>query len=84
MTLNPPSDPQDLGAIVRSFLTNSYCPMMELFTEGFLTSRRMLDEYLMYVPGPAVAGRGSARACPRLTGTRRSERALPSSSPTDV
>ena len=52
VTLNPPSDPHDLGAIVRSFLTNSYLPMLELFTEGFLTSRRMLDEYLMYVSDP--------------------------------
>jgi AcrR family transcriptional regulator len=52
VTLNPPSDPGDLGAIVRNYLTNSYLPMLELFTEGFLTSRRMLDEYLMYVPDP--------------------------------
>lgn len=52
VTLNPPSDPSDLGAIVRGYLTNSYLPMLELFTEGFLTSRRMLDEYLLYVPDP--------------------------------
>lgn len=54
VTLNPPSDPSDLVAIVRSYFTNSYLPMLELFTEGFLTSRRMLDEYLMYVPDPPV------------------------------
>ncbi|PUB27970.1 TetR family transcriptional regulator [Promicromonospora sp. AC04] len=52
VTLSPPSDPADLAAIVRSYLTNSYLPMLELFTEGFLTSRRMLDEYLLYVPDP--------------------------------
>ena len=52
VTLSPPSDPADLVAIVRNYLTNAYLPMMELFTEGFLTSRRMLDEYLMYVPDP--------------------------------
>jgi AcrR family transcriptional regulator len=50
--LTPPSDPADLVAIVRNYFTNTYLPMMELFTEGFLTSRRMLDEYLMYVPDP--------------------------------
>jgi AcrR family transcriptional regulator len=52
VTLNPPSDPGDLVGIVRGYFTKSYLPMMELFTEGFLTSRRMLDEYLMYVPDP--------------------------------
>jgi hypothetical protein len=52
VTLSPPSDPSDLVGIVRGYFTNSYLPMMELFTEGFLTSRRMLDEYLMYVPDP--------------------------------
>lgn len=52
VTLSPPSDPSDLVGIVRGYLTNSYLPMLELFTEGFLTSRRMLDEYLMYVPDP--------------------------------
>ncbi|MFI6425604.1 TetR family transcriptional regulator [Promicromonospora sp. NPDC050880] len=52
VTLDPPSDPGDLTAIVRDYMTNSYLPMMELFTEGFLTSRRMLDEYLLYVPDP--------------------------------
>ncbi|MFI2365519.1 TetR family transcriptional regulator [Promicromonospora sp. NPDC019610] len=52
VTLSPPSDPADLVGIVRAFFTNSYLPMMELFTQGFLTSRRMLDEYLLYVPDP--------------------------------
>lgn len=52
VTLSPPSDPSDLAGIVRGYFTNSYLPMMELFTEGFLTSRRMLDEYLLYVPDP--------------------------------
>jgi AcrR family transcriptional regulator len=52
VTLNPPDDPADLAGIVRGYLTNSYLPMMELFTEGYLTSRRMLDDYLMYVPDP--------------------------------
>jgi AcrR family transcriptional regulator len=52
VTLSPPSDPGDLAGIVRGYFTNSYLPMLELFTEGFLTSRRMLDEYLMYVPDP--------------------------------
>jgi AcrR family transcriptional regulator len=52
VTLSPPSDPSDLVAIVRTYFTKSYLPMLELFTEGFLTSRRMLDDYLMYVSDP--------------------------------
>ncbi|WP_369370090.1 TetR family transcriptional regulator [Promicromonospora sp. Populi] len=52
VTLSPPSDPADLVGIVRGYFTNAYLPMMELFTEGYLTSRRMLDEYLTYVPDP--------------------------------
>jgi AcrR family transcriptional regulator len=52
VTLSPPSDPSDLVTIVRTYFRNSYLPMLELFTEGFLTSRRMLDEYLLYVSDP--------------------------------
>jgi AcrR family transcriptional regulator len=52
VTLSPPADPTDLAAVVRGYVTRSYLPMLELFTEGFLTSRRMLDDYLMYVPDP--------------------------------
>ena len=52
LTLNPPKDPADLGAIVRDFMTTSYFPMIELYTQGFFTNRRMLDEYMLYVPDP--------------------------------
>lgn len=52
VTLSPPADPADLGTLVRDYLANSYLPMMELFSEGFLTSRRMLDDYLLYVSDP--------------------------------
>jgi AcrR family transcriptional regulator len=52
LTLNPPEDPSDLGGLVRGFLTTSYFPMIELYTQGFFTTRRMLDEYLLYVPDP--------------------------------
>lgn len=52
LTLNPPKDPADLSAIVREFMTTSYFPMIELYTQGFFTTRRMLDEYMLYVPDP--------------------------------
>ncbi|MBC7277398.1 TetR/AcrR family transcriptional regulator [Nocardioides sp.] len=52
ITLNPPEDPADLGSIVRDFITTSYLPMIELYSQGFFTTRRMLDDYLLYVPDP--------------------------------
>ncbi|TQL66721.1 TetR family transcriptional regulator [Nocardioides albertanoniae] len=52
LTLNPPKDPSDISGMVRSFLETSYLPMIELYTQGVFTTRRMLDEYLLYVPDP--------------------------------
>ena len=52
VTLSPPSDRADLVTVLRNYFANSSLPIMELFTEGFLTSRRMLDDYLMYVSDP--------------------------------
>ncbi|MGF0115069.1 TetR family transcriptional regulator [Promicromonospora sp. Marseille-Q5078] len=52
VTMNPPDDPEDLNAALRAFMDDLYLPMLELFTEGFLTTRRMLDDYLLYVPDP--------------------------------
>lgn len=56
LTLDPPEDPEDFGATVRSFMNQQYLPMLELFTEGFLTSRRMLDDYLLYIGDPPAGG----------------------------
>ncbi|MFD7075505.1 TetR family transcriptional regulator [Nocardioides sp. NPDC059952] len=52
LTLNPAKDPSDISGIVRGFLATSYLPMIELYTQGVFTTRRMLDEYLLYVPDP--------------------------------
>lgn len=52
VTFDPPEDPEDATAAVRKFMSESYLPMLELFTEGFLTTRRMLDDYLLYVGDP--------------------------------
>jgi len=52
VTLDPPRDPEDITAAMRRFMDELYLPMLELFTEGFLTTRRMLDDYLLYVPDP--------------------------------
>ncbi|MEU0312753.1 TetR family transcriptional regulator [Nocardioides sp. NPDC006273] len=52
LNLDPPKDPADLGGIVREFMTTSYFPMIELYTQGVFTTRRMLDDYMLYVPDP--------------------------------
>lgn len=56
VTLDPPDDPEDVAAAVRRFLRDLYLPTLELFTEGFLTTRRMLDDYLLYVGDPPGSG----------------------------
>ncbi|MCL2091718.1 MAG: TetR family transcriptional regulator [Micrococcales bacterium] len=45
-------DPDDLTTGVRRFFAESYLPLLELYTDGFLTTRRILDDYLMQVPDP--------------------------------
>jgi AcrR family transcriptional regulator len=53
LTLDPPSDPHDVGAAVRRYLDQMALSSIELYTEGFLTTHRMLDDYLAYAPDPA-------------------------------
>ncbi|MBO0841973.1 MAG: TetR family transcriptional regulator [Nocardioides sp.] len=49
VTLDPPDDPRDLSALVRDFLTTSYAPMLELFTQGLFTSSYAFDEYVQSI-----------------------------------
>lgn len=52
LSLNPPEDPADLGGFLTSYFDRVALPALELFTEGFLTDRRMLDTYLLYIGDP--------------------------------
>jgi AcrR family transcriptional regulator len=52
VTFDPPDNSEDISAAVRKFTSELYLPMLELFTEGFLCTRRMLDDYLDYVGDP--------------------------------
>ncbi len=56
LTLHPPEDAEDLGATLRTFMAEHYLPMIEMFAQGFLTSRRMLDDYLLYLSDPPADG----------------------------
>ena len=53
--LRPPADPADLSALVREFMSTSYLPMLELYTQGVFTTRRPLEEYLLTVPDRSPA-----------------------------
>nr|WP_235857109.1 TetR family transcriptional regulator [Occultella glacieicola] len=52
ITLDPPEDLSDLSSFMRGFFDEFTLPTLELYTEGFLTTRRMLDDYLLYVGDP--------------------------------
>lgn len=52
VALNPMDDLDSLNAMVSAYFDRIALPALELYTQGFLTTRRMLDDYLMYVPDP--------------------------------
>jgi AcrR family transcriptional regulator len=52
LTLDPPEQPDDLAEATRRYVESVTLPTLELYTEGLLASRRMLDEYLLYVGDP--------------------------------
>ncbi|WP_332455093.1 hypothetical protein [Micromonospora phaseoli] len=47
---------EEFAALFRRYVEELALPALELFTEGLLVDRSMLDEYLMYVPDPPPAG----------------------------
>lgn len=50
--LNPPDHPSDLAGVLSGHLARNGLPSMELFTQGLMSDRRMLDAYLLYVGDP--------------------------------
>lgn len=56
LTIDPPQDPGDVGAMMRRHFDAIALPALEVFSEGVLTTRRMLDEYLTYVGDPPPVG----------------------------
>lgn len=50
-SLNPPTDAADGAARVRDYIDSVMLPTLELFTEGFLADRQLLDTYLQYLSG---------------------------------
>ncbi|WP_067170722.1 TetR/AcrR family transcriptional regulator [Microtetraspora niveoalba] len=58
LAMNRPEDPQDLSALLSTYLDKLALPALELFTQGFLTDRAMLDTYLLYVGDPPEGAGG--------------------------
>lgn len=52
LTLDSPEHPDDLAGATRRYVDSVTLPALELYTDGLLASRRMLDEYLLYVGDP--------------------------------
>ena len=52
LMLDPPTDGDDVTVYVRRYFETHYLSMIELYTEGFLTTRQMLDDYLLYLSDP--------------------------------
>lgn len=55
LTLHPPKDPSDFTAILRGYMDRMGLANAELYVQGLMTDRSMLDAYLMYVVDPPKA-----------------------------
>ena len=55
LTLMPELDLSDIGRTVQRLTEATTLPTLELFTEGILVDRSVLDEYLAHAPGPPAA-----------------------------
>ena len=62
--VNPGLTPDEFVASVHLSEQNQILPILELYTEGFLADRRMLDEYLVYVGDPPTARATEAEDLP--------------------
>lgn len=54
--------PEEFPALFRRYAEEITPPALELFTQGLLVDRSMLDDYLMYVPDPPTAGDADSTA----------------------
>lgn len=52
LTLDPVDDAAQLGRRLRAHMDAVALPALELYTEGLMSDRRMLDAYLLYVTDP--------------------------------
>lgn len=65
LSLHPQLDLADVGVTVRRIVDEISLPALELYTEGVLTDRRYLDEYLLYVGDPPGTAETSTMTIPQ-------------------
>jgi len=54
------AEPEEFPRLFRRYVDDLALPALELFAEGLLVDRAMLDEYLMYVPDPPAGDADNA------------------------
>ena len=69
LSLLPQLDLADTGSAVRRLVDEVTLPTLELYTEGVLTDRRHLDEYLLYVGDPPASAESSTTTTPNTSET---------------
>lgn len=62
LSLHPPTDPEDVVSMVHGYLARMAAPSLELFSQGLLVDRSMLDAYLMHVTDPPEGTRSDPSA----------------------
>ncbi|MCU1580200.1 MAG: hypothetical protein JWP19_2404 [Rhodoglobus sp.] len=71
LTLMPDLDLADLGTAMHRLTDSITLPTLELFTEGILVDRSVLDEYVAHFPGPPGASDDApSHPSPSKTGER--------------
>jgi hypothetical protein len=71
LTLMPDLDLADVGTAMHRLTDSITLPTLELFTEGILVDRSMLDEYVAHFPGPPGASDDApSHPSPSKTGER--------------
>ena len=77
LALNPPEDPTDLVAVLRGSTERLGVPTTELYTQGLLTDRTVLDAMLEFSGDPSPPGAGPAPANPSPESPLKRESAVP-------
>lgn len=60
LSLDAPESDEDLRSSLRRHIDGILLPALELYTQGFLVDRRMLDAYLLYVGDPPTSDQASS------------------------
>lgn len=76
ITLDAPDDPRGVTTAAQRWVAEIALPTLELYTEGFFTTRRMLDDYLAYAGRPTTTDTDADddepdRSAPRTEGETR-------------